>query len=572
MASVDSTNTISTHTALVVDDELANRKVLAKFLGKLGFKVFEADNGAAAVEVFQSEEIDIILMDVMMPVMNGIEATIKIKELCVNNNFVPIIFLTALTSEEEMEKCIDAGGDDFISKPFKLNVLKSKIHSLDRIRSFYLQAKEANRKIELGNNIAKSVFSEAIFKKNIDVDEIKHWVHAKDSFNNQIYLISRSPSNAINILLGHINAEGLATAVGALPTSEVFRAMTHKGFAPNEILAAINTKLNALLPTDMNLSAIFISIDSELQKASIYNCNLPDVLIIDRDKHEITNRIPSLNYALGSQEKFFFEESKAQVGVSESNILLFNSNSIAQHEKLYNYDELCAKGCEHGNILNHLKESYVSQVESGSEFNNFTVVAVPIVKNLIPVNNELKQDIKTKATNPLNYQKPAFDNQVNFELSIKGKKLESVDPVPQILNYLQSVADITAHQESLFTVLTELYVNALDHGVLGLESSLKKSADGFMKYFELKKEKLNTLTDGQVTISLALETNDSINQLAIIVTDSGKGFDMSKINLEIDESSLFCGRGMALINGLCDSIKIIPPGNQVIATYRWNFE
>jgi len=568
MTSIEPINNFSPHTALIVDDELANRKVLSKFLSKLGFNVLEAENGAKAIDVFQKEEIDIILMDVMMPEVDGIEATIKIKSLCVDN-FVPIIFLTALTSDEEMTKCIDAGGDDFISKPFTLNVLKAKIHSLDRIRSFYLQAREANRKLELGDKIAKSVFSEAIFKKNVDIDEIQHWVHAKDSFNNQIFLISRTPSNGINILLGHINAQGLASAVGALPSSEVFRAMSHKGFAPNEILSAINSKLNTLLPDDMNLSAVFIHIDSELQQAFIYNCNLPDVLILDSTNHKIVNKIPSLNYALGSKRKFTFDDTLAQTNIKESNTIVFNSISISQQTRLLNYDDICLKGSESGDILNHLKESYTTQLDSEINFDNFTVVALPIVRSLIPENDELKQGINAKASNPLNYQKPTFDNQVNFELSIRGRKLEAVDPVPHILNYLQSVADITSHQEALFTILTELYVNALDHGVLGLESSLKKSADGFMKYFELKKERLETLNDGFVNINLTLETNNSTNQLVIMVSDSGNGFDISKMNLEISEELIFSGRGMALINGLCDSIEVTPPGNEVIATYRW---
>ncbi len=568
MTSIDPINTFSPHTALVVDDELANRKVLSKFLSKLGFKVLEAENGAKAIEVFQNEEIDIILMDVMMPEVDGIEATIKIKSLCVDD-LVPIIFLTALTSDEEMAKCIDAGGDDFISKPFKLNVLKAKIHSLDRIRSFYLQAKEANRKLELGDKIAKSVFNEAIFKKNIDIDDVQHWVHAKDSFNNQIFLISRTPSNGINLLLGHINAQGLASAVGALPSSEVFRAMSHKGFAPNEILSAINSKLNTLLPDDMNLSAVFIHIDSELQQAFIFNCNLPDVLILDSENHKIVNKISSLNYALGSKKKFTFDDKLAQTSINVSNVIVFNSISISQQSRLLDYDDICLKGSKSGSILSHLKDSYATQLDSETNFDNFTVVELPIIKSLIPESDELKQGINAKASNPLNYQKPTFDNQVNFVLSIRGRKLESVDPVPQLLNYLQSVADISAHQEALFTILTELYVNALDHGVLGLESSLKKSADGFMKYFELKKERLETLNDGFVNINLTLETNNITNQLVITVSDSGNGFDISKMNLEISDELLFSGRGMALINGLCDSIDVTPPGNEVIATYRW---
>ena len=243
---------------------------------------------------------------------------------------------------------------------------------MHRIRSFYLQAKEANHKLQLGDNIAQSVFSEAIFKKNADIQEINHWVHAKDTFNNQIYLISRTPSNGINILLGHINAEGLASAVGALPTSEVFRAMTNKGFAPNDILNAINAKLHSLLPENMNLSAIFLNIDAELQYATIFNCNLPDVLVLDSKDHSIIHKISSIGYALGDREKFSFDNTSEQIAIEKSHVILFNSVSISQQALLENYENISRKGCESGDILNCLKESYSQVLDSTTKFNNLS--------------------------------------------------------------------------------------------------------------------------------------------------------------------------------------------------------
>lgn len=121
---------------LIVADELSNRMILSAILKKEGYSVVSAVNGQEAIDVFQQEEPDLVLMDIMMPVMDGYEATQKIKVLS-QEKFTPIIFLMAMTDEQALRRCVDVGGDDFLSKPYNQVIIKAKIDTLERMSQLY---------------------------------------------------------------------------------------------------------------------------------------------------------------------------------------------------------------------------------------------------------------------------------------------------------------------------------------------------------------------------------------------------------------------------------------------------
>lgn len=114
---------------LLVEDNLLNQRVVTFSLKKYDHEVTIANNGLEAVEKFGENKFDVILMDIMMPVMDGLEATVKIREVEKNNGIekrTPIIALTANTMDNDKEKCMSYGMDEFLAKPFdieKLNVI-----------------------------------------------------------------------------------------------------------------------------------------------------------------------------------------------------------------------------------------------------------------------------------------------------------------------------------------------------------------------------------------------------------------------------------------------------------------
>ncbi|MFC1733732.1 PAS domain S-box protein [candidate division KSB1 bacterium] len=106
---------------LVAEDNLINQKVISASLKQMGHKVTIADNGIKTIELFNQQEFDLILMDVQMPEMDGIEATKRIREIETHQNKenIIIIALTANAMKEDKEKCLEAGMNHYLSKPFK---------------------------------------------------------------------------------------------------------------------------------------------------------------------------------------------------------------------------------------------------------------------------------------------------------------------------------------------------------------------------------------------------------------------------------------------------------------------
>ena len=113
---------------LLVEDNILNQRIVTFSLKKYNHAVVIANNGVEAIERFREKKFDVILMDLMMPVMDGLEATIKIREEEVINSVLqrtPIIALTANTMDNDRDKCISYGMDEFMTKPFDIEKLKT---------------------------------------------------------------------------------------------------------------------------------------------------------------------------------------------------------------------------------------------------------------------------------------------------------------------------------------------------------------------------------------------------------------------------------------------------------------
>lgn len=143
---------------LCVDDEPVNLKILEAILVTRGYEVIKADNGEKGLEIIKGQNIDLVLLDVMMPRIDGFEVCRRIKE---DDKFrhIPVVMITALTSKGDRIKGIEVGADDFMSKPFDHGEILARIKMLLKIR-------ELNNRLHLAytniNNLI--VFGEEMIK------------------------------------------------------------------------------------------------------------------------------------------------------------------------------------------------------------------------------------------------------------------------------------------------------------------------------------------------------------------------------------------------------------------------
>ena len=115
-------------TILVVDDEAAIREYICENLEVRGYQTIQAGSGMEAMAHFQQASVDLVLLDIMMPHMDGFETCQRIR----NRSDVPIIMLTALEDEQDKVRALDLGADDFLSKPFGINELLARFRAIFR--------------------------------------------------------------------------------------------------------------------------------------------------------------------------------------------------------------------------------------------------------------------------------------------------------------------------------------------------------------------------------------------------------------------------------------------------------
>jgi CheY-like chemotaxis protein len=327
--------------ALVVDDIAANRKVLEALLKLEGYQTISAENGEQAVQLFGDMHPDIVFMDAMMPVMNGYEATTRIKALA-GTEFIPVIFLTALSEGEALVNCIEAGGDEFLSKPFKQEILRAKIKAMQRIRELSRTVALQHLKIEKQHSmmvreqvIAEQIYNRAVTSDNIATKYINSLLRAVSIFSGDLLLTADCPDGRLHVLLGDFTGHGLTAAVGVLPAAEVFRAMTMKGFSAPDILASINSKLNRLLPTGMFMTACFVVIEADLKSISVWNAGMPEVLILGSsssadDRIVVKHRVASKYLPLGILHEMDKELAPAKLPIVVGDRILLCSDGLTE--------------------------------------------------------------------------------------------------------------------------------------------------------------------------------------------------------------------------------------------------
>jgi two-component system response regulator VanR len=133
---------------LIVDDDGEIRKITGIYLENEGFEVLKAENGQEALKLIEENEVDLILLDIMMPGMSGIEACMKIRE----NNIMPIIFLSAKVEDLDKINGLASGADDYITKPFNAIELIARVKSQIRRYKRYTPIQNINKNIiEIGS-------------------------------------------------------------------------------------------------------------------------------------------------------------------------------------------------------------------------------------------------------------------------------------------------------------------------------------------------------------------------------------------------------------------------------------
>lgn len=178
---------------LVVDDEKAIRDFIRKNLEIRDFFVLTAENGEEALNLFVNHNVDLVILDIMMPIMDGLATTRKIRQI----STVPIIILTALGEETDKIPAFNLGADDYLSKPFGIGELLARIRAVLR-RTRWSQPPTKEGEIEIGD-IKVDFASHTVYKQNQIVNL------TPTEFNLLVFLMENSGNTLThNVILQHV--------------------------------------------------------------------------------------------------------------------------------------------------------------------------------------------------------------------------------------------------------------------------------------------------------------------------------------------------------------------------------
>lgn len=530
---------------LIVDDESLNRFLLSHMLEEAGYTdCYEAESGHEALKLAERIKPDLVLLDVVMDDMDGYEVAPKLKQLA-GDIYLPIIFITALDDQASLARCLEVGGDDFASKPFDKMILTAKIRAHARTRLLSKKSFEQNQELVYYRNAVEREHSivEHIFKNALTINQsvrqlFDYRLAPASSFNGDLFLIEPSPSGGVYFLMGDFTGHGLASAIGALPVTRAFQAMSEKGISVSEMASTINSTLLKLLPGDMFFASVIVEIGNSGTQFNIWHGGMPDMLLIATDG-TIRKRFESMHMALGVLEADEFEDDVEHFEAEIGDRLVGYSDGVVEltnaQEKMLGDDALVQWITSQPDIKVHELEQKIEAFRGVAEqLDDITLVSYTCQ----PLDN-----IDSGHTLCL------VPFSINIDLD--ANQLKQIDPIHELITMVSSQNGMQGIRSDFSTVLSELYNNALDHGLLKLDSAMKKSTDGFFEYFEARLEKLAELSEGN--ISIHVQFNPDSRMLFLTVEDSGQGFDIETV-CHAGETDSF-GRGITLIRELCHQIQ-----------------
>lgn len=554
---------------LIAEDNAADRMLLSTIVSRQGHRVLTASNGLEAVALFEQARPQLVLMDALMPVMDGFEAARRIKQKA-GEALVPIIFLTSLTEGEALVRCLEAGGDDFLAKPYNRVILEAKIGAMDRLRRLHdtvLQQRDLiarhNEHLLREQRVAKAVFDKVAHSGCLDAPNISYMQSPYALFNGDLLLAAYKPSGGMHVMLGDFTGHGLPAAIGAMPLAEVFYGMTAKGHALAEILREINAKLKRILPVGVFCCATLLNISSKRGLLEVWSGGLPDGYLLHGDGRPRQSLV-SRHLPLGILEPAAFSDRCEVYPLAPGDRIFLLSDGVLeasdQQGQLFGEARLLE-------LLdaNRQPQALFEEIQlalaafRGEQQDDVSMVQVGLAED-------------DEHPRPLAFadsgQGSVMDWSASFEF--RALSLRHFNPLPFLLQLLLDVRALRPRGGELYTVLAELYSNALEHGVMGLDSSLKQDASGFAEYYRERRLRLASLQDGYVRFHLQMLPEEGGGRLIVRVEDSGPGFDPVTVMALGDEA--LCGRGLALVRQLSDGFQIAPVGQGVSVEFCWSSE
>lgn len=557
-------------TILVVDDDQLLNQLLCEFLSSKGLDTVSAYGLAEAGQTLKkADEIDLVLLDYDLGDGTGLDLMRSLTKDS-THSVPPVIMISVNEDPEFLENCFSCGIADYIIKPVNLSLLALKVRAL--INSVAMQKLISLQNAELAHfkreaereeAVAKFIYEYLLGQNSQRVEGVETWLQSSSSFSGDIAMARTSPSGDLYFMLADATGHGLSAAITIMPAVSIFNSMVAKGFHLQPIVTELNKKLSRDTPPDRFVAALIIHVQQGTGELHIWNGGMPTAYWVSAGK--ILQSFRSRHMALGILDDHQFDSTVETFRYTKTGFLfgytdglLEEANSMGESFSMRRVVEIIESDPD--NLHDELISALKLHTGMGHFKDDISMCTLTPSRMLIGSSILLSgQGMRGKIAEGF--------GRFSWGLELSGRQIADCEIPPLANEFLQYLGLEKNICQIVFLIVTEMISNAIDHGILRLESGLKEKEDGFDLYFQERESRLHKLTAKDV-ICLAIEWNPEAPNpdLTISVRDTGDGYDPGKLDKRSDEK--LSGRGLHLIRGLAQAVEIIPPGNRICAVIR----
>jgi two-component system, HptB-dependent secretion and biofilm response regulator len=549
---------------LVIDDSDTARLTIGAMLRRLGHEVSVANDGEQGLALFRQARPDAVFVDVVMPGISGYEVAERIKAEAADT-WIPVTFTSGLGDSDHLSKAEDSGADGYLVKPIKFGLLGAKMRALERelalrrqiqsqnaeLQNYYRQAEEENR-------LALALMERRLDKEALADRRVRQWLAPAKQFSGDAIVAARTPGDVLNLMLADSTGHGLTSALAVLPVITTFYAMTAKGFSIGAIVREMNKSTKRFLTADRFVAAVLASIDYKEGLLRIWNGGCPTCFVLG-DDGQVLARFESKHPPLGILTDAELDASQQVFTIDRHSQLVMASDGVTEAPgtagELFGEANLLstlATVSPEMRLL-HFMGEFVTHWNGSDALDDVSILIA-----------DCDREAATECAAQVSPVAPpsSTSGAWSVALSLSAEQIRSVDTVPMLLEISSQFGLAEVHAGKVFMILSELITNAVDHGLLRLDSALK--ADGMDAYLDQRAERLAGLQGGRVEVALTRQF-DPDDALVITCKDTGDGFDyQSVLKTAAGAGAAPYGRGLALIRGLGAEIAYQGNGSEVV--------
>lgn len=549
---------------MVVDDCPLLALTIAELVRDCGHTAEIFTGGEAAVAAYADGNWHMVLVDQLMPGLDGLDVTRAIRKQQAASGWRPILMVSGFSSAEEQVAALHAGCDDFLPKPVNAAILAAKISAFGRIFDLQEQLTGQNRtllQLQAERNeearVAEQLMKRLVLRAELDRKVLQHFVRATQQLSGDLIMATSNAVGDRYIMLADATGHGLPAALTQIPLSQTFYAMAARGFSLVSIVAEMNIQHRRYAPVHRSVAVALAVHRVCEQTLEVWNGGMPEALLVG-DGGRIIRRFASLNLPLGVESDInYYRDSEVTVLHQPCHLMLCSDGVLeAENAKgewfgSHGIELALANAATAATYCWSLQQAVDRHLQGGVAHDDLSCLVLDC--------SESRCQLDTGSAIHAG-QLVKGNGHWRLQVSLNTLQLRQMDVVPTICSWLGQLGLAQRDSARLSLILSELVTNAIDHGLLQLDSGLKNGVSGFERYSRLRRERLDVLMSGALSLDISQLGHSA--PVCILLGDSGSGFDWQRVLLAT-AGEAYHGRGLALVRALSQRLEFRGAGNEI---------